>query len=102
MVAGSAEMGTGPRYPALLPGLAELELAGFELATVVKPERPEEVPDPLVALNPPDAGLALAVPTIGAAVGGDRIGVPGPTLGICHAVPPGKTVIEMAEVLLVP
>lgn len=79
-----------------------MELAGFELATVVKPETPEEAPNPLVALDPPDAGLALAVPTVGAAVGGDKIGVPGPTLGICHAVPPGKIVIGRAEVLLVP
>ena len=62
----------------------------------MKPERPDKVPDPL------DAALALTVPTTGAAVGGDRIGVPGPTFGICQAVPPGKTVIGTAEVLLVP
>ena len=97
MVAGSAEIGTGPRYPALLPAVAGLELAGFELATVVKPESPDEA-----ALPPLDAELPLATPTVGEAVGGDRIGVPGPTLGICHAVPPGKTVIGMVDELLVP
>ena len=102
MVAGSAEIGTGPRYPALLPAVAGLELAGFELATVVKPESPNEAVLPLTAYDAVDAELPLAIPTDGDAVGGDRIGVPGPTLGTCHAVPPGKTVIGMVDELLVP
>ena len=68
----------------------------------MKPEESNEALFPLTAFEPLDTGLPLAVPTVGAAVGGDRIGAPGLTVGICHAVPPGKTVIGMVDVLLVP
>ena len=69
---------------------------------MVKPERPEDALFPLAVPDPLEVGLPLAVPTVGAAVGGDRIGVPGPTEGICQTVPPGKTVIGIVEALLVP
>lgn len=41
-------------------------------------------------------------PTFGATDGAGKMGVPGPTLGIPHALPPGYIVIRMAVVLLVP
>lgn len=68
----------------------------------MKPEKPDETLVTLITLDPLDAASPLAVPTVGAAVGGDRIGVPGLTVGICHAVPPGNTVMGMVDVLLVP
>ena len=70
-----------------------LELPWLKLDAVVKPERPDEVRD---------APFPLDVPTVGMTVGGDNIGVPGLTEGICHTVPPGKTVIGMVDELLVP
>lgn len=101
IVADSAEIGTGPRS-ALVLGLADLDFAECELATVVKPKRPDEATCLVAPFDLLGAGLAIAWPTVGAAVGGDRIGVPGPTIGTCHAVPLGNTVIGMAKVLLVP
>ena len=68
----------------------------------MKPEKPDEALFPLIALDPLDAVLLLVGLTVGAAVGGDRIGVPGLTVGICHAVPPGKIMIGIIDVLLVP
>ena len=41
-------------------------------------------------------------PTFGATEGAEKMGVPGPTLGIPHALPPGYIVIGMTVVLLVP
>lgn len=79
-----------------------MELARFERADVVRPERPDDVLVPLTIIDPLDHGLPVAVPSVGAAVGGDRIVVPGPTVGICHAVPLGKMVVGTADVLLVP
>lgn len=79
-----------------------MELARFERAAVVRPKRPDDVLVPLTIIDPLDHGLPVAVPTVGAAVGGDRTVVPGPTVGICHAVPLGKMVIGTADVLLVP
>ncbi len=38
----------------------------------------------------------------GATDGAEKMGVPGPTLGIPHALPPGYIVIGMIVVLLVP
>ncbi len=65
---------------------------------VVKPDKELRVDD-----DPSMLGVELHVwPTFGATDGAGKIGVPGPTLGIPHALPPGYIVIGMAVVLLVP
>ena len=65
---------------------------------VVKPDKELRVDD-----KPCVFKVELRIwPTFGATDGAGKMGVPGPTLGIPHALPPGYIVMGMIVVLLVP